>query len=543
MAGSLLEFVKGLESLPNVRTMSAQDVEREAQVFGRRTVDGSLSFSSNVRNRSAKVSVVIGSDRVRDHSLNEQQSGILENLDATLKTVKEYLKIAPLICVKRTIGANGTFNPQCTLYLSTQRSDNIRQAYLWANTLRDYVSTVPGPELYLVCIPEWQESQRQILCFPDEGLTLALGSDYVGEVKMGFLRMAMWKAKEQGMLSLHAGSKMVHARQVDGRLKRYGVLFFGLSGTGKSTHSCHDHGILDTGEGIQILQDDIVFLGKDGSALGTEQGFYLKTEGLTEEYQPVIYRALHNGKALLENVMVDSEGRIALANLTLGGNGRAIIPREAMHPYIAESINLPPLRELDGLMIFFITRRMTVLPPASKLNAEQAVAAFMLGESIETSAGDPLRVGQSVRVVGTNPFLIGDPTQEGNWFYDFLKESQDKVQCFLLNTGGVGEIVERNEQGKPLVKQPVLRVTISEMAAIIRSILKGTIKWEPEPYFGTLVPTKVDGLDISKFSLDRFYTQEQAEAYARTLKEEREKWLSQFKGMPSQTAKALSPIS
>ena len=53
--------------------------------------------------------------------------------------------------------------------------DNIRQAYLWANTLRDYATPSNGPEMYLVCIPEWQESQRQILCFHQLNLTPVLG--------------------------------------------------------------------------------------------------------------------------------------------------------------------------------------------------------------------------------------------------------------------------------------------------------------------------------------------------------------------------------
>ena len=78
------------------------------------------------------------------------------------------------------------------------------------------------------------------MCFPDEGLTIVLGIDYVGEVKMGFLRMAMWEAKKAGMLSLHAGSKLLTAKQPDGSTGNYGMLLFGLSGTGKTTHSCHD---------------------------------------------------------------------------------------------------------------------------------------------------------------------------------------------------------------------------------------------------------------------------------------------------------------
>ena len=539
MPESFTDFVKGLERLDNVRKRDLAELEKEARPFGRTTVNESISFFSNVRNRSAAVSVVIGSDRVQQRGLSERETAILKGLDHTLEEVKAYLQYAPLICVKRTIGDNDSFNPGCTLYLSTQRADNIRQAYIWAKTLGEYRTDVPGPQLCQVCIPEWPENERQVLIFPEEDLTVILGSDYVGEVKMGFLRMAMWAAKQQDMLSLHAGSKLVMGRQKDGQIKRYGMLLFGLSGTGKTTHSCHDHGLTEEGEGIEILQDDIVFLRKDSIALGTEQGFYLKTEGVKPDSQPVVFEALSRPDALLENVMVDADGNIDLTDLTLGGNGRAVIPREAMRPYTSDRINLPNLEELDGLIIAFITRRMNVLPLVSKLNAEQAAAAFMLGESVETSAGDPRRAGESVRVVGTNPFLVGDEADEGSWFYDFLKRNGDKVHCFLLNTGGVGEIRERDDEGRPVVKQNVLRIAIEEMATMIRGIARDSIQWETEPDFGTQVPKRVEGLDLEKFSLKNYYTQEQREMYVATLRQERQDWLAKFPGLPDDVKNAF----
>lgn len=540
MVQELLEFIKQLDKRDNVTVMSVADLAEQAKLYARPTVFGGLSFFSNVRSRSASQSVVLGSERVRDKDLNPGQREILAKLDTTLRLLRDYLQIAPLICVKRTIGSNNIFNAKCTLYLSTQRRDNVRQAYLWSKTLRDYDPSAPGPELYLVCIPEWPEHERQVLAFPEDGLTIVLGMDYVGEVKMGFLRKAMWWAKQEGMLSLHAGSKLLTARQRDGTLKRYGMLLFGLSGTGKTTHSCHDHGLHAEGESIQILQDDIVFLRKDGSALGTEQGFYLKTEGISPESQPIVYRALTSPEALLENVMVDYQGYPDFNNLTLGSNGRAVIPRTAFAPYNAEGWDLPPLDELDGLIIAFITRRMTVLPIVSKLSPEQAAAAFMLGESIETSAGDPRRAGESVRVVGTNPFLIGDEAEEGNWFYDFLKRNEEKVECYLLNTGGIGEITERDADGTPVVKQKTLRVAIEEMSAIIRGIARHTIEWEREPHFGTLVPKSVDGCDMRKFALERFYTQEQAQEYIERLKRERREWLTRFPGLDEAIVRAIA---
>ena len=540
MPESILRLVQDLEGQENVRVLSPGDLERQARSFGRATANESLCFYSNVRNRSAAVTVVVGSEKVQPKGLSERQKGILGSLDTTIEKVKAYLKLAPLICVKRAVGSNDTFNPKCTLFLSTQRADNIRQAYLWANTLRDVDTTAPGPDLYQIVIPEWPDSDRQVLMFPEKGLNLVLGSDYVGEVKMGFLRMAMWEAKQRGMLSLHAGSKLIFAKQKDGQVKRYGMLLFGLSGTGKSTHSCHVHGLTGEGEGIEILQDDIVFLQKDGSAFGTERGFYLKTEGVNQESQPIIFNALSGADTLFENVMVDSTGRIDFKNLMLGGNGRAVIPRESMRPYTGDRINLPPVDQLDGLIISFITRRMTVLPIVSKLNPEQAAAAFMLGESVETSAGDPRRAGESVRVVGANPFVIGDPAEEGNWFYDFLKRNEGKVHCYLLNTGGIGEIREVDQNGHRVLKQEVSRFAIEEVASIINGIAKGSVEWSEEPNFGPQILERVDGLNLEKFKLDNYYSDEEVRFIIGKLKQERREWLEKFDGLRDEVKFALS---
>ncbi|GAH60980.1 unnamed protein product [marine sediment metagenome] len=156
-----------------------------------------------------------------------------------------------------------------------------------------------------------------------------------------------------------------------------------------------------------------------------------------------------------------------------------MIPRENFHKqYISEGLDLPPVKRLDGLLIFIITRRNTVVPIVSKLTPEQAAAAFMLGESVESTGGDPKRVGESVRVVGTNPFIIGDECEEGNRFYEFIKKYPAKVRYYLLNTGGVGEIIDKAADGTKVVKQKVLRVEIPEMASIIRGIARDTIEWE-----------------------------------------------------------------
>jgi len=533
----VLDFVRNLQDADNVVHPTPEELRREAEKFGVKTVFGNYNFVSTVKNRSGWVTVHVGGPEVLQRQLNQRQSEILEKASETVELVNEYAERTPLMCVERTMGDNPFFNPRCALFASVHRKEMVRLAYMVGQTLFPLKEGAPGPRLYLLYIPEWQEKDRQILVFPEIGVTYVLGSDYYGEAKKGFLRMAMWASKQKGLLGVHAGAKIVKARDRSGRIRRYSMILFGLSATGKTTHACHNHGLVDEGEGQEIVQDDVVFLRPDGSALGSEKGFYLKTGYLNPKVQPILFRAAISHKTIFENVMVDYLGNVYFDDPTLTENGRGIIQREDLGADKSESVNLPAVDELDGMVIIFITRRNTVVPIVSKLTLEQAAAAFMLGESIETSAGDPRRAGESVREVGTNPFIVGDEAYEGNWFYSFLKQHSDKVQCYLLNTGGVGE---RREGFDRIVKQTALRPEIPEMAAIIRGIVRNTIEWEREPYFETFVPKRANGLQMTKFNLSNFYSREVIHDYANRLKRERVEWLRRFEGLNQTIVDAIS---
>lgn len=526
---SVLDTMKDLRNAENVAYPSSEEMRLAAGRHGRRTVYGNYNFVSTVKNRSAWLTVYIGTEKVLQHQLSQRQKEILRDCSKTVEQIHNYVKSAPIVCVERIMGNNRYFNPHCTLYVSVYRKEMIRLAYMIGQTLFALRKEVPGPELYLLHIPEWQEKDRQILVFPEIGVTYVLGSDYYGEDKKGFLRMAMWMAKQKGMLGLHAGAKIVKAKNGAGKIRKYGMILFGLSATGKTTHACHNHGLLDDGEGQEIIQDDVIFLRSDGSALGSETGFYLKTGYLDPKVQPIIFRAAISHNTIFENVMIDHLGNVHFDDIGLTENGRAIIQRDDLGADKSESVNLPPIEKMDGMIIIFITRRNTVVPIVSKLTIEQAAAAFMLGESIETSAGDPRRTGESVREVGTNPFIVGEETYEGNWFYDFLKRHKDKIQCYLLNTGGIGEN-RKDDDSREILRKPV-RVEIPEMAAIIKGIVKGSLEWIPEPYFNTFVPKKVNGMQITKFDLAEYYSKDEIDFHVTKLKQERLAWLKRFENL------------
>jgi phosphoenolpyruvate carboxykinase (ATP) len=527
-----------LATQPNVSHPSPEEIRNAAEAYGLRTKFDNYNFVSAIKNRSASLTVYVGGPGVAHATLTQKRREILDGLPETLRLVHDYLKKAPFVCVEATMGDNDQFAPRCTLYVSTYRKEMIRLAYMVRQTLFPR-SAQPGPHFNIVYIPEWQEKDRQILVFPEIGVTYVLGSDYYGEAKKGFLRMGMWHAKQLGMLGLHAGTKVVRARDQGGKLRRLGMVIFGLTATGKTTHACHNHNLDGDGEGVEIVQDDVVFWHKDGSALGTERGFYIKTEGLDPTVQPLLHHAATRPDAILENVMVDFNGNVHFDDQTLTGNGRGIIQRTDLGEYMSQSVNLPPGDELDGLIMAFIVRRNTVVPIVSKLTPEQAAAAFMLGESIESSGSDPRRAGESVREVGTNPFIIGDEAQEGNIFYEFLRGHPEKTQCFLLNTGGVGEVVTRDLDGTRHVRHRVNRVQSPEMASIIRGIARGTIQWQEDPYWMVEVPKSVEDCDISRFNLDSFYDTDQIDYLINELRLDRADYIGRFPGLDAVVAKAV----
>ena len=97
--------------------------------------------------------------------------------------------------------------------------------------------------------------------------------------------------------------------------------------------------------------------------------------------------------------------------------------------------------------------------------------------------------------------------------------------------GGVGEIIEEDQRGEKVAVQKVDRVEIPEMAAIIRGIVREEIEWQDEPYWGTQVPARCEDVNLSRFDLDKFYTQQQIDDYVDELRRERLKHLHSFNGL------------
>ncbi|MFA4948682.1 MAG: phosphoenolpyruvate carboxykinase, partial [Candidatus Krumholzibacteriia bacterium] len=485
------------------------------------------SFVSKVTNRSASVTEVFFA--VPD----ERQRKIIEAAAKYLETSG-----VQLLVMDKQMGLHPDHAHHCRTIVTGKYA---RLLVMWDKLIFNLPVSEEEkePSQTIIMVPEWEEvakkldlPPRTILCDAINRVTFVLGSDYFGEVKKGHLRMAMYLEKTRfkegkgGGLGVHAGGKVIRALDAKtGKLEDKGALFFGLSGTGKTTLSVH-HFWLDAAkkETVVIRQDDFFVMTEDGAAFGTEDNAYIKTEGLEPEGQPLLYAGAISPSAILENVYTDpktldvdffrydhpfgSKGKCL--------NGRGIVVRHELD-FTDDRVDL---NRVD--LIFFITRRDTIVPPAARLNAEQAAAYFMLGESIITSAADPTKAGQSVREVGTNPFIVGSEGEEGNLFYRIIKKNA-KVQCFLLNTGGFG--------GQ--------KIRIQDSAAFIREIARSRVEWRTDETWGYEVPASVPGVDLDRYDAGRFYKPEEIEALTESLRAERIAWLAKFKDLDPVIAGAV----
>jgi len=163
-----------------------------------------------------------------------------------------------------------------------------------------------------------------------------------------------------------------------------------------------------------------------------------------------------------------------------------------------------------------------------RLTPEWAAAAFMLGESVETSAGDPTQVGKSLRVVGTNPFIVGSHAEEGNIFLTILRNNPD-IQCFILNTGKIGG----TDRGR--------KITVKDSVKILEMIARDKIVWKTDEFWGYEVPVQIPGLELSQFDLGNFYPEEQLQELSEDLKQERLAWLSRFPSLNRDIVNTLKP--
>ncbi|MBR4460831.1 MAG: phosphoenolpyruvate carboxykinase (ATP), partial [Paludibacteraceae bacterium] len=288
---------------------------------------------------------------------------------------------------------------------------------------------------------------------------------YGGEMKKGMFSMQNYYLPLQGIASMHCSANT----DMEGKNT---AIFFGLSGTGKTTLSTDPKRLL-IGDDEHGWDDEGVF--------NLEGGCYAKVINLDKDSEPDIYNAIRRN-ALLENVTVDAEGKIDFADKSVTENTRVSYPIEHIEK-IAKKVNGKSAGPDAQNVIFLSADAFGVLPPVSILDSEQTKYYFLSGFTAKL-AGTERGITEPTPTFSAcfgQAFLELHPTKYAEELVKRMEMSGAKA--YLVNTGW-------NGTGK--------RISIRDTRGIIDAILGGAIKSAPTkkiPFFDFEVPTELPGVD------------------------------------------------
>lgn len=319
-----------------------------------------------------------------------------------------------------------------------------------------------------------------------ERMTLIGGTWYGGEIKKGIFSIMNYFLPLRGIGSFHCSANQGKNGDT--------ALFFGLSGTGKTT--------LSTDPKRKLIGDDEHGWDADG-VFNFEGGCYAKTIGLTQEKEPDIYAAIRRD-ALLENVAVDADGSVDFDASEKTENTRVSYPIEHI-----DNIVKPVSKGTHPTIIIFLTcDAYGVLPPVSKLTDEQAMYQYLSGYTAKV-AGTELGVTEPTATFSAcfgRAFLTVHPTQYAEILGKKMREHGSKA--YLVNTGWIGGGVGVGQ-----------RISLKATRAIIDSILDGTIEkaaFENFPIFNIQIPTALPGVDATILDPGKAWADK--DAYQKTLR-------------------------
>ncbi|MBR4445589.1 MAG: phosphoenolpyruvate carboxykinase (ATP) [Solobacterium sp.] len=289
-----------------------------------------------------------------------------------------------------------------------------------------------------------------------------LNTWYGGEMKKGMFSMMNYYLPLKGIAAMHCSANT----DMEGKNT---AIFFGLSGTGKTTLSTDPKRLL-IGDDEHGWDDDGVF--------NFEGGCYAKVINLDKDSEPDIYNAIRRD-ALLENVTVDAEGKIDFADKSVTENTRVSYPIDHIEK-IVKPISAGPAAQN---VIFLSADAFGVLPPVSILTPEQTQYYFLSGFTAKL-AGTERGITEPTPTFSAcfgQAFLELHPTKYGQELVRKMEMSGAKA--YLVNTGW-------NGTGK--------RISIKDTRGIIDAILNGDVNKAPTkniPYFNFEVPTELPGVD------------------------------------------------
>lgn len=310
-------------------------------------------------------------------------------------------------------------------------------------------------------------SEAAIIISFDRRVVLIAGSKYSGEMKKSVFSVMNYILPLKNCLSMHCSANM-------DKEKGDTALFFGLSGTGKTTLSADPN--------RRLIGDDEHGWSEDG-IFNIEGGCYAKCINLSKENEPQIYAAIRHG-AVVENVIVNENREPDYSDKSLTENTRVSYP---LH-FIDDSV-IPSVGGHPSTIIFLTADAFGVLPPVAKLTKEQAMYYFVSGYTSKV-AGTERGIVDPEATFSTcfgSPFL----PLRSEVYATMLGEKIEKhgADVYLINTGWAG--------GKYGVgKRMSLPLTRKIVSAAVNGELKNA-KYEKEPFFGLYIPVSIEGIDSS----------------------------------------------
>ncbi len=340
-----------------------------------------------------------------------------------------------------------------------------------ASALADFM-----PEYTIIDLPSFRADPARHGCRSEtviavnftEKLILIGGTAYAGEMKKSVFGILNYKLPEAGIMPMHCSANIGPEGDT--------AVFFGLSGTGKTTLSA---------DASRTLIGDDEHGWSDTAVFNFEGGCYAKMIRLSPEAEPEIFATTKRFGTVLENVVIDPDTReLDFNDASLAENSRGSYPIDFI-PNTSEK-NLGPVPKT---IIFLTADAYGVLPPIARLTPDQAMYHFLSGYTARV-AGTEIGVTEPQATFSTcfgAPFMPRHPSVYGN----LLKERIAKggVTCWLVNTGWTGGMATM-----PGISRMPIRVTRALLNAALDGSLNGAT-FKKDPNFGFEIPVAVAGVD------------------------------------------------
>ncbi|MBP0615553.1 phosphoenolpyruvate carboxykinase [Jiella mangrovi] len=334
--------------------------------------------------------------------------------------------------------------------------------------LQDFV-----PEMTIIDLPSFRadperhgcRTETVIGCDLSRNIVLIGGTSYAGEMKKSVFTALNWRLPEKGVMPMHCSANVGP--------KGDGAVFFGLSGTGKTT--------LSADKTRTLIGDDEHGWGENG-IFNFEGGCYAKTIRLSAEAEPEIFATTRQFGTVLENVVLDENRVPDFDDGSLTENTRAAYPLHFIANASESGRGSHPKN-----VIMLTADAFGVLPPIAKLTPAEAMYHFLSGYTAKV-AGTEKGVTEPEATFSTcfgAPFMPRHPTEYGNLLRDLI--ARHGTDCWLVSTGWTGGAYGTGK-----------RMPIKVTRRLLNAALDGSLndaEFRTDPNFGFQVPVEVEGVD------------------------------------------------